>query len=99
MVKWFDNLSVGVKVLLLLPFWGWIVAGLYRICSYLEIEKNEGTLIVGILCFVAVIGFVISLIDIFTQVVYGQMSVGFTYIVRSTKEEDTKEDNDTTTKK
>lgn len=66
MNKWFDSQSKIVKILLLIPIWGWVVAGLYRIFKYLDGNKNTTTLVFGILFIVPFIGFFGSIIDIFT---------------------------------
>ena len=56
MAKWFDGLDKLVKIILLIPIWGWIFAGLYRIF----------TLVMGILCIIPIVGFIFSIIDIVT---------------------------------
>lgn len=67
MVKWFDGLDKVVRIILLLPWWGWVFAALYRIFKYTE-SKNTTTLIVGILCVIPIIGFVVSIIDLVTTI-------------------------------
>ena len=66
MNKWFDSQSKIVRILLLIPIWGWVVAGLYRIFKYLDGNRNTTTLVYGILFLVPFIGFFGSIIDIFT---------------------------------
>lgn len=66
MAKWFDGLDKLVKIILLIPIWGWIFAGLYRIFTYVEKKKNPVTLVMGILCIIPIVGFVFSIIDIVT---------------------------------
>lgn len=68
MNKWFDSLSKPVRVVLLIPIWGWIFAGLYRIFKYLNGNKNTVTLVFGILFIVPFIGFFGSIVDIVTTV-------------------------------
>ena len=68
MYKSFDKLSKTARIILLIPIWGWFVAGIYRISKYLQGNKNTATLIFGILFIIPVIGFVGSLIDIFTTI-------------------------------
>ena len=66
MNKWFDSQSKIVKILLLIPIWGWVIAGLYRIFKYLDGKKNTTTLVFGILFIVPFVGFFGSIVDIFT---------------------------------
>ena len=66
MAKWFDGLDKLVKIILLIPIWGWIFAGLYRIFTYVEKKKNPVTLVMGILCIIPIVGFIFSIIDIVT---------------------------------
>jgi len=69
MVRWFESLSKVVRAVLLFPFWGWIFSALYRICKYVEYgKKSKKTLIVGILCIIPFIGFVVSVIDFVTTI-------------------------------
>lgn len=75
MVKWFDSLSTTVRIVLLIPIWGWVFSGLYRIFKYVEGEnKNVATLVVGILCFFC-IGFIFSLIDLITTIMNNKISI------------------------
>ena len=66
MAKWFDDLDKLVKIILLIPIWGWIFAGLYRIFTYVDNKKNPVTLVMGILCIIPIVGFIFSIIDIVT---------------------------------
>ena len=66
MAKWFDGLDKLVKIILLIPSWGWIFAGLYRIFTYVDNKKNPVTLVMGILCIIPIVGFIFSIIDIVT---------------------------------
>ena len=66
MAKWFDGLDKLVKIILLIPIWGWIIAGLYRIFTYVDNKKNPVTLVMGILCIIPIVGFIFSIIDIVT---------------------------------
>ncbi len=75
MVKWFDSLSTTVRIILLIPIWGGIFSGLYRIFKYVEGDnKNVVTLVVGILCFFG-IGFIFSLIDLITTIMNNKISI------------------------
>ena len=49
MNKWFDSQSKIVRIILLIPIWGWIFAGLYRIFKYVNGSKNTVTLVFGVL--------------------------------------------------
>lgn len=62
---WFDKQSKIVRILLLIPAWGWLTSGLYRFFRYGK-SKNLVTLVVGILCLFAIPGFVVSLVDLIT---------------------------------
>ena len=66
MNKWFDSQSKVVRIILLIPIWGWIFAGLYRIFKYVNGSKNTVTLVFGVLFIVPFIGFFGSIIDIIT---------------------------------
>ena len=66
MAKWFDGLDKLVKIILLMPIWGWIFAGLYRVFTYVDKKKNPVTLVMGILCIIPIVGFIFSIIDIVT---------------------------------
>lgn len=69
MVSWFDKQEKIIRIILLIPIWGWIVALLYRIFKYVDgTTKNTLTLVVGILCVIPLIGFVVSLIDLVTTI-------------------------------
>lgn len=69
MVSWFDKQEKIIRIILLIPIWGWIVALLYRIFKYADgTTKNTLTLVVGILCVIPLIGFVVSLIDLVTTI-------------------------------
>ena len=72
--KWFDGQSTLVKILLLIPVWGWIFSGLYRIFKFID-SKNPLTLIIGILCFVCIIGWIASIVDIITVALTGNIAV------------------------
>lgn len=75
MNKWFDGLSKVVRVILLIPIWGWLVSGLYRIFKYVEGNKNVVTLVVGILCIIPVVGFVAAIVDIVTTLTEDKITV------------------------
>ena len=68
----FENLPLVVKILLLI-FLGGLVSGIYRILRYLE-TKNTTTLVIAILCFVCIGGF-IAIIDIVTELSNGRVTV------------------------
>lgn len=72
--KWFDGQSTLVKILLLIPVWGWIFSGLYRIFKFID-SKNPLTLIIGILCFVCIVGWIASIVDIITVALTGNITV------------------------
>lgn len=78
MVKWFDGLDQVVKIILLIPIWGWLISALYRIFKYVEGEKkNNITLVIGILCLLPFlcIGFVFSIIDLVMVITTNKISL------------------------
>lgn len=72
--KWFDNQNLIVKILLLIPFWGWIFSGIYRILKF-TYSKNVVTLVIGILCFVCFVGWIASIVDLITVITTGKITV------------------------
>ena len=52
----FDSLDKVIRIILLIPIWGWITSGLYRIFKYAK-KGNVVTLVVGVLCIVPFVGF------------------------------------------
>ena len=60
--EWFDKQSLGVRVVLLIPFWGWIFSGIYRIFKYTE-SKQALTLLIGVLSFIG-FGGILALVDL-----------------------------------
>ena len=78
MVKWFDGLDKVIKIVLLIPVWGWIISALYRIFKYVEGEdKNTVTLVIGVLCLLPFlcIGFVFSSVDLVTVATTDKISI------------------------
>lgn len=61
----FENFPKIAKVLLLI-FVG-IISGIYRIIRYTE-TKNNATLVAGILAFIPVIGFIIQVLDVVSEI-------------------------------
>ncbi len=72
--KWYDSQNLVIKILLLIPIWGWIFSGLYRIFKFTS-SKNIVTLIIGVLCFVCAVGWIISIVDIITVALTGKISI------------------------
>ena len=68
----YEALPQIAKILLSL-FAGGIVGGIYRILRYTE-TKNTTTLIIGVLCFV-LIGGIIGIIDLITEIMYNRITV------------------------
>lgn len=66
MTAWFNNLDKTIKIILLIPWWGWLISGIYRIVKYSENgNKNSSVLVIGILCLVIpFFGFIFSIIDL-----------------------------------
>ena len=61
--EWVDNQSKGVKILLFIPFWGWIIGFLYRLFKFIE-TKETATLIGMILFVIPFTGFILSIVDL-----------------------------------
>ena len=76
MCEWFDDLNKGIRIILLIPIWGWIFSGLYRIFKYVDDSDNASpvTLVLGICCLIPIVGFVLSIIDIYTTVTSDNIS-------------------------
>ena len=61
----FENFPKIAKVILLI-FVG-LICGIYRIIRYTE-TKNNATLVVGILAFIPVVGFIIQVLDVVSEI-------------------------------
>ena len=61
--EWFDKQDKTIKIVLLIPFWGWIFSFLYRLDKFIS-NRDIASLIGWILALV--IGFIVSLIDLIT---------------------------------
>ena len=61
--KWVDKQSKAVKILLFIPFWGWIVGFIYRILKFVETNETA-TLIGAILFLIPFTGFILSIVDL-----------------------------------
>ena len=72
--KWFDEQSKGIKILLMIPFWGWIFGALYRIFKFVE-TKETANMIGFILFVIPFIGFFLSIVDLVTIISEGKISV------------------------
>lgn len=68
--QWFDKQDKVIKIVLLIPFWGWIFSFLYRLDKFIE-NKDIASLIGWILALV--INFVVSIIDLITVIVYDKI--------------------------
>lgn len=73
-MKWFENLSKVLRIILFIPIWGWVFSALNRIFKYVD-KKNVVTLVVGILCIIPIIGFVLSIIDFVTTITSDKITV------------------------
>ena len=72
--KWFDEQEKIVKILLLIPFWGWAIGAVYRVFKYIE-TKETMTLVGAILTFIPFIGFFISIFDLVTVIMSGEVKL------------------------
>ena len=61
--EWVDSQSKGVKIILFIPFWGWIFGFLYRLFKFIE-TKETATLIGMILFIIPFTGFILSIVDL-----------------------------------
>ena len=61
--EWVDSQSKGVKILLFIPFWGWIIGFLYRLFKFID-TKETATLIGMILFIIPFTGFILSIVDL-----------------------------------
>ena len=73
-MKWFENLSKFLRIILFIPIWGWVFSALNRIFKYVN-KKNVVTLVVGILCIIPIIGFVLSIVDLVTTITSDKIAV------------------------
>ena len=73
-MSWFESLPKIVRIILFIPFWGWVFSALNRIFKYVD-KKNVVTLVVGILCVIPIIGFVMSIIDLVTTITDDKIAV------------------------
>ena len=73
-MAWFESLPKIVRIILFIPFWGWVFSALNRIFKYVD-KKNTTTLIVGIICVLPIIGFVMSIIDLVTTITDDKITV------------------------
>lgn len=76
---YYDDLPKIAKILipivLALTFVGaGLVSAVYRIVRFVE-TKNVATLVVGILCFIPIVGFVAAVIDIITTITKNAITV------------------------
>lgn len=70
----FDSLDKVIRIILLIPIWGWITSGLYRIFKYAK-KGNAVTLVVGVLCIVPFVGFFVSIVDLVTTILDNKIYV------------------------
>ena len=57
----FDSLDKVIRIILLIPIWGWITSGLYRIFKY----AKKGN----------VVGFFVSIVDLVTTILDNKIYV------------------------
>ena len=72
-IETYENLPKIVKVILQL-FVGGIIGIVYRIIRFLD-SKNTMTLVGAILFFVPVVGFVLQIVDIVTEITKNRITV------------------------
>ncbi len=93
--QWFDKQTQGVKIILLIPFWGWIFSFLYRLDKFIE-NKDVASLIGFVLSLV--IGYIIAIIDIVTVAVENKILIlvsgGENFGINGKVDSNTDESND-----
>lgn len=70
----FDSLDKVIRIILLIPIWGWITSAFYRIFKYAK-KGNVVTLLVGVLCIIPVVGFFVSIVDLVTTILDNKIYV------------------------
>lgn len=70
--KWVNEQSKAVKIILFIPFWGWIFGFLYRLFEFIE-HKETSSLVGFILNVVPLIGFVMAIIDFVFIIAEGKL--------------------------
>ncbi len=64
--KWFDKQDKAIRIVLLIPFWGWIFSFLYRLDKFIE-NKDVASLIGFILCIIPPFDFIMAIVDLCTE--------------------------------
>lgn len=72
--KWFDEQDKLIKILLMIPFWGWAVGAVYRVFKYIE-TKDTATLIGAILDVIPFTDLIMAIIDFVTVIINGKLTV------------------------
>lgn len=98
--QWLDKQDKGIKILLLIPFWGWIFSFLYRLDKFIE-NKDIASLLGFILAIIPATDFFVALVDLVTVIaenrimflVSGGENFGINGKVDTEQPEDKKEDN------
>ena len=73
LTKFYDDLPRFARILIQV-FLGSVVGGVYRILRYVE-NKNNTTLIAGILALVPVISFVFWVVDLVTVILHDKINI------------------------
>ena len=71
-VKWIDDQSWLVKVLLFFPVWGWVLGFLYRLFKFINDTNKTINLVGAILFVVPGIGWVFSIVEFILVIVLGR---------------------------
>jgi len=106
--QWFDKQDKALKIVLLIPFWGWIFSFLYRLDKFLE-NRDIASLLGWILSIIPATGFFVALIDLVTVITDDKIKIlvagGENFGINGTvdsfneeKKEETKEENKEETK-
>jgi len=73
---WFDKQPLWLKVVLLVPIWGWLTSGIYRIVKSASGKVNVIGIVIGVLCIITgIVGFIMSIIDIYSVITKGKIDV------------------------
>lgn len=95
--KWVDEQSKGLKILLFIPIWGWIIGFLYRLFKFIE-TKDTATLVGMILFVIPFTGFILSIVDLVTIITDDKIKLfipggeNFGISGKVTSDEETKEE-------
>ncbi len=71
-VKWVDEQSLLIKLLLFFPIWGWIFGFLYRLLKFLSDTSKTINLVGAILFLLGPIGAILEIVDFIFVILNGK---------------------------